>query len=163
MYGSWHYLRSLIHFAWIVERYWCSNEAARCWMQQTITSGNLSEETDHLGCMATFSYTPGSTIYHVSHQALFKARAWGFSSGRCQCSERDKRRVYGPAHVLDNWFTPWERSKISNDMVWFMRIGSLAISYLGRPCGSKMVRENRWRDWKILWSNEDSLVCRPKS
>ena len=40
-------------------------------------------------------------------------------------SERDKRRVYGPAHLLDSLSATWERSKISNDMIQFMRIEEL--------------------------------------
>ena len=78
-------------------------------------------------------------------------------------SERDERRVYGPAHILDNLSATWERSKISNDMIQFMKIESLAIWIFGRPYGSKMIMENRWRDQKILCSNEDNLVSRPKS
>ena len=78
-------------------------------------------------------------------------------------SERDKRRVFEPAHLCDNLSATWERSKISNDMIQFMRIESLAIRIFGHPCQSKMVMENRWRDLKILCSNEDNLFSRPES
>lgn len=39
-----------------------------------------------------------------------------------------------------------------------MIIESLAIRTFGRVCGSQMVMENRSRDLKILWSEEDNLV-----
>lgn len=41
-----------------------------------------------------------------------------------------------------------------------MMIESLEIWILGRACGSQIVIENRRRDLKILWSDDDNLFDR---
>lgn len=73
-------------------------------------------------------------------------------------SEQDKRRVYVPAHLLGNLSTTWERARISDDMIQFIIIDGLEI---GRVW-DKLVKENRWQDFHILWSHKDTLVGRPK-
>lgn len=52
--------------------------------------------------------------------------------------------------------------KSQNDMIQFMIIKSLAICNFDRVRGSQMLMENRWRDFKILESDEDNLVGRSK-
>ena len=61
-------------------------------------------------------------------------------------SELDKRQVEGPTHSLDNLSTTLERARISDDIIQFMIIESLAICIFGSICGCQMVgMENRSR------------------
>ena len=74
-------------------------------------------------------------------------------------SERDKYRVNEPDHLLDNLSATWKRARISNEMIQFVIIISLATHNFCRVCES----QDRWQDFSILWTDEDNLLGRPKS
>ena len=73
--------------------------------------------------------------------------------------------MYGPAHSLNNLCATWERerARISNEIIQFMIIESLAIFIFSSMWGYQMVMENRLRELIILWSGGENLVGRPKS
>ena len=80
-------------------------------------------------------------------------------------SERKKPEASsnGPALLLENLSTTWERARFSNDMIQFMLVESWAIRIFGSECESMLVMEKMWRDLAILWSDKDNMVGRPKA
>ena len=60
-------------------------------------------------------------------------------------SERDKRRVYGPAQFSRQriGLSTWERARVSNYMIQYVTIESLAIRIFFPLCGGQAVMEKQ--------------------
>lgn len=109
---------------------------------------------------------PQQRYYGIGGSPMMVCRksitAGGFSCGWI-CPEQFTRRgpfdgtsvecKYGPADLLGNLSATWDK-RIWSDTIQFTIIEGLEICILGGVCGIQ-VMEDRWRDWKFMWSDED--------